>query len=264
MIQVDFAGNYVCHYRKEVAAAYFFKTQVTVPPCVVLVLLHKTLVLLSKVLSHKATTIFAFLKRLMSWLRDTLPRITQVHYLSDSPSSQYQNGMMFRTILQHEGLFHVRATWNYFESGHGKGPCDGVGGSVKLSTDLAFKKGLITKTASNFYNWAITQEHSVVTYRLLSQEEVTQATEQLETMGKIPTPGTMKIHSVIPVGDQLFTRKASCYFPCCWSGNTFHHQCDGWVSHDPAAKRGKVALGDRGAHQYIEIDIYDNRLLNTF
>ena len=138
--------------------------------------------------------------------------------------------MMFRTILEHEELFHVHATWNYFESGHGKGPWDGVGGSVKHSADLAIKKGLIFKTTSDFYNWGITQKHSVVTYRLVSEEEVTQATEQLEAMGKIPIPGTMKIHSVIPVGDKRFTRDASCYSPCCWSGNTFHQQCDGWVS----------------------------------
>ena len=96
---------------------------------------------------------------------------------------------MFWTILEHEGLFNVRATWNYLESGHGKGPCDGVGGSVKRSADLAIKKGLIIKTASDFYNWGITQEHSVVTYRLVSEEEVTQAREHLETMGKIPIPG---------------------------------------------------------------------------
>ena len=113
---------------------------------------------------------------------------------------------MFRTILQHKGLLHVHTTWNYFESGHGKGPWGGVGGSVKRSADLAIKKGLIIKTARDFYNWGITQEHSVVTYGLVSEEEATQATEQLEAIGKIPIPGTMKIHLVTSCSPRkLFT-----------------------------------------------------------
>ena len=71
-------------------------------------------------------------------------------------------------VTVHEELFQVCVTWNYFESGHVKGPCNGVGGSVKRSADLAIKKGLIIKTASDFYNWGIEQEYFVVTYRLVS------------------------------------------------------------------------------------------------
>ena len=150
-----------------------------------------------------------------------------MHYLSDSPPSQYQNATMFMAIQRHEELFQVKATCNYFESGHGKGPCDGVGGSVKRSADLAIKKGLIIKMATDFYKWGIKQEHSLVIYRLVSMEEVTQATEELTAMGKIPIPGTMKLHSVVPVGTQLYTREASCFSRCCWSGATFHHRCEG-------------------------------------
>ena len=66
-IQVDFAENYVCRFKAEVAAAYFSKKQVTIHPCVrhyrteeMGPVLHRTVAILSDVTSHKAQTIFAF------------------------------------------------------------------------------------------------------------------------------------------------------------------------------------------------------------
>ena len=60
---------------------------------------------------------------------------------------------MFNITTHHRELFGVNATWQYFESGHGKGAYDGVGGAVKPSADLAVKMGTLIKTADNLYNW---------------------------------------------------------------------------------------------------------------
>ena len=237
-IQVDFAENYVCKFQQEVSGAYYSKSQVTIHPAVIHhrpaengPLHHTTVTILSDVTSHKAQTIFAFLKALMEWMKTNLPPITQVHYLSDSPSSQYRNSTIFRIVHSHKELFQVSATWNYFESGHGKGPCDGVGGSVKRSADLAVKKNQeLIKSAKDFFMWGRKQE-SAVTYLLVTPEEVTRAVEELEAMGKFPVPGTMKVHSVIPLGDELYSRETSCFSPCCWSGMSFHPQCEGWTRH---------------------------------
>ena len=137
------------HFKNKVASAYFSKKQVTIHPCVIHYrkeeegpVLHKAVTILLDVTSHKAQTIFAFLKSLMAWLRANLPQITQVHYLLDSPSSQYRNASMFRVVHSQQDIFNVRATWNYFESGHSKGPCDGA---VKRSADHAIKKGALIK-----------------------------------------------------------------------------------------------------------------------
>ena len=156
------------------------------------------------------------------WLRANLPQITQVHYLSDSPSSQYRNASMFRVIHSHHDIFNVRATWNYFESGHGKGLCDGVGWAVKWSADLPIKKGALIKTAVDLFRWGNKQQNSAVTYLLVTPEEVEQATAEMASMGRLPVVGTMKVHSVIPRGDTLYTRETSCYSPCCWSDMTIH------------------------------------------
>jgi hypothetical protein len=48
---------------------------------------------------------------------------------------------MFHVVSMHMADFGAEATWDYLEAGHGKGPCDGLGSSVKRSADMAVKQG---------------------------------------------------------------------------------------------------------------------------
>ena len=67
--------------------------------------------------------------------------IEMVHYITDSPFSQYHNRLMSDAVANHKEFFGIEARWKYFESGHGKGPCDGIGGSVKRMAEQAGKHG---------------------------------------------------------------------------------------------------------------------------
>ena len=40
-------------------------------------------------------------------------------------------------IANHKQIFGIRAVWNYFEAGHEKGPCDGLGGTTERMADEA-------------------------------------------------------------------------------------------------------------------------------
>ena len=120
---------------------------------------------------------------------------------------------------------------DYFESGHGKGSCDGVGGAVKRSADMALKKGHLIKSAQDFYRWGVQQETSAVDYLLVEKEEVAKAGEEMALLGRLQVPGTMKVHSVIPLGTKVYTRSTSCYQECCWSEAEFRPTCPGWTSH---------------------------------
>ena len=54
----------------------------------------------------------------------------------------------------HEEEFAIKARWSYLESGHGKGPCDGLGDSVKRSTDNAVKQGKVSiQSAADYLKW---------------------------------------------------------------------------------------------------------------
>ena len=49
---------------------------------------------------------------------------------------------MFYLIANHNEVFGIDGCWDYFEAGHGKGPCDGVAGSIKRQADQAAKHGV--------------------------------------------------------------------------------------------------------------------------
>ena len=236
-MQIDFAENYVCKFRDEITAAYYSKIQVTLHPAVFHFksddgkLIHKSLVVVSDEMSHKADTVFAFLESIIQWVKEKMPHIQIIHVLSDSPSSQYRNATIFSLVGHFQELFGVRGTWNYFESGHGKGPCDGVGGAVKRAADLATMKGQKIDDAQSFFSWGVQQEsNSKVSYVLVEKPAVEEASQELKGVTKTSIVGTMKIHSVVPQDGVLFTRGTSCFKDCCWSGTTFHPSCDGWDS----------------------------------
>lgn len=63
--------------------------------------------------------------------------IRKLHILSDGPSTQYKNKTKFYLFSQHlvHDLGLKCATWNFSESGHGKGAADGIGAVVKRIAD---------------------------------------------------------------------------------------------------------------------------------
>lgn len=55
----------------------------------------------------------------------------KVHYFSDGAGSQFKNRYHLACVIYHSTDFGIEATWNFFETAHGKGPVDGIGGEVK-------------------------------------------------------------------------------------------------------------------------------------
>jgi hypothetical protein len=52
-------------------------------------------------------------------------------YFSDGCAAQYKNRKNFLNLCNHDADFGLPAEWHFFATSHGKGPCDGVGGTVK-------------------------------------------------------------------------------------------------------------------------------------
>ena len=92
---------------------------------------HLSDVGVSNVLSHNAITVTTMLRKLIPAIQEEYPSLNTVHYLTDSPTSQYRNKTIFNLLSIHENEFGgVKARWDYLEAGHGKGQCDGLGASV--------------------------------------------------------------------------------------------------------------------------------------
>ena len=146
MLQMDFAENFSCRSLNEIQTAYWNQSSVTLHPIVAYykegeTLKHQSFVVVSDTMSHSASTVCAFLDKLMPCLKLIKPNLKTIHYWTDSPSSQYRNRYIFYTLANHESMYQVKARWNYFEAGHGKGPCDGLGGTAKRMADQAINQG---------------------------------------------------------------------------------------------------------------------------
>jgi hypothetical protein len=50
---------------------------------------------------------------------------------SDGAPSQFKNNRNITNLLYHHQDFSLEAAWTFSSSGHGKGPCDGLGAVVK-------------------------------------------------------------------------------------------------------------------------------------
>ncbi|CAC5410149.1 unnamed protein product [Mytilus coruscus] len=135
-IWMDFAENYNCSAVKEIQSAYLNTAMVSLHTMVVYfpeghIKKLQSMVAVSDLVQHNATTVFTILKKTIPIVKEEYPELTTVHYLTDSPTSQYRNRYVFQILANHEADFGMKGRWNYLEAGHGKDPCDGLGASVK-------------------------------------------------------------------------------------------------------------------------------------
>jgi hypothetical protein len=228
---MDFAENFICNSVDEVQSAYWNSTAVTIHPVVAYFkddegqLKHMNFVYISDDLGHNFGTVYAILKQLTTELDKIIPDgVQMIHYWTDSPSSQYRNKSAFYIISDHKTLLGVPAIWNYFEVGHGKGPCDGIGGTSKRIADLAIKQGkIVVQEALDYYD-NVSRLHKSASYRFISSHQIAAVREEVAQMNKylVPVKGTMQIHQVAAVGKgEIKTSVTSCYCSRCIYGD-FH------------------------------------------
>ena len=151
---MDFSENWSVCSSREIYSAYFAKEQLTIHPVVVHyrendALHHKFYVVVSEERNHDAPTVYSFLQTLVPKIRDDLQTLQHIHYITDSPSSQYRHIHIFLVLAKHQQLLGTDASWLYFEAGHGKGPCDGISGSSRRMADDYVRPGHSILTAAD-------------------------------------------------------------------------------------------------------------------
>ena len=68
---------------------------------------------------------------MVDYLRETLPYIGKIVYLSDGCGAQYKN---YKNVCCHKNNFAIDAEQGFFVTSHGKSLCDGISGAVKHHT----------------------------------------------------------------------------------------------------------------------------------
>ena len=137
----DFAENYSFVLQDAAQGFHWNNSQATIHPFVIY---HRlplpgddntnlkslSFVIISDCLTHDTIAVHRFQRKLIAHLKDHLP-FEKVIYFSDGAASQYKNKKNFINLVYHEEDFGMPAEWHFFATSHGKGPCDGVGGTVK-------------------------------------------------------------------------------------------------------------------------------------
>ena len=142
MIRLDWSENLTLFQPRQEKGAYYTDIQISLHPMIIYK--HSGLGDDLEVLSyagisdctiHRAPATWVTLQKVLNELESTVSDITIV---SDSPFTQYRNKFMIWFIAKYAEDYNKTITWIFTESGHGKGPADGVGASVKntVSNDI--------------------------------------------------------------------------------------------------------------------------------
>lgn len=226
-MKLDFPENYLCRYSTEIQAVHFGAShkQATLHDVVVQVGNVAEAIPMCTISSSSQQdppVIWQYLEPVFGFLKENYPKVKNIHFFSDGPSTQYRQKKKF--YLLNTRLFDLGfsfASWNFFEAGHGKGSPDGVGGSVKRTADRILASGVNIPDASTLFK-VLSATDSRVKLFFTDSEVVDRQASTLPL--RIPAvPGTMDIHQVF-TSDKgvLYYRDVSCF---CRLPDTVHCDC---------------------------------------
>ena len=133
----DFSENYSFVLQDEAQGFHWNSSQATLHPFVVYYtesskLYQLSYVIISDCLQHDTVAVYVFQKCLIEFLTDKFNCCPhKIIYFSDGAAAQYKNRKNFLNLCHHKADLGVEAEWHFFATSHGKGPCDGLGGTVK-------------------------------------------------------------------------------------------------------------------------------------
>jgi hypothetical protein len=138
IISGDFSENFTFVVQDEIQSYHWVNAQATLHPFVIYYrpdsstdVVTKSYCIISDYLKHSTTAVYSFQKAIIPELKSLAPHVTTILYFSDGAASQYKNRKNFANLCHHFNDFGLHAEWHFHATSHGKGPCDGIGGTVK-------------------------------------------------------------------------------------------------------------------------------------
>lgn len=208
-VACDFSENYSVVLQDEAQSYHWTNQQVTIHPFVIYFkgeskIEHINYVVISDCLEHNTAAVYTFQKKLISYLSSKFQKFPQkIFYFSDGSSAQYKNKKNFLNLCFHEIDFKVKAEWHFSATSHGKGPCDGVGGSVKrLAARASLQRPYEDQiqTPRQLFEWAV-KTFTNIDFVYSSQEEYAESDLFLKSRfdQALTIKGTQQYHAFIPM-----------------------------------------------------------------
>jgi len=189
-------------------------SQATVYPFMVYYMESGMFYQLSYVTYHSVFTttqlLFLYFKSLIEFL---LTKVSpqKILYFSDGAAAQYKKRKNFLNLCHHKVDFGIDAEWHFFATSHGKGPCDGLGGTVKrLAARASLQRPYDhqTMTPMQLYEWASENIPAVsFSYCMTEDYKVAEAFLHDRFQMSRTIPGTQKLHCFIPISKSTISTK---------------------------------------------------------
>lgn len=200
LVHIDFSENYQAKYTTEAQSVHFgaSKEQISLHTGVIYFKKYDKLEKLcfcsaSSCLRHDASAIYAHLMCVLGkFVKDHPIRV--LHMLSDGQSNQYRNKKMMYLFSQHlvNILAVTSATWNFSETGHGKGAPNGVGAVLKRKADNLVAQGTDIPNIHCFLK-ELHEHVQGVSIHTVEEKDIMDADNLLPSNLKT-IPGTLKVH----------------------------------------------------------------------
>ena len=215
LVVADFSENYSFILQDVAQGFHWNNVQATIHPFVIYYKhcgenRHLSYVVISDCLHHDTV---AVQKCLIVFLKEALPcHPVKITYFSDGAASQYKNRQNFINLCNHQSNFGIKAEWHFSATSHGKGACDGVGGTVKrlaarASLQRPYEEQIMTPL--KLFEWASGSSILGTVFKYCSTEEYEEFKVHLQSrfLNARTIPGTRKLHSFVPLSrDTLTTR----------------------------------------------------------
>lgn len=217
VIHIDFSENFVCKHAKEIQGMHFgaSKRQITLHTGVYYTGSEKKPHCFSSVsdsLEHGPSAIWCHIDPVLDEIQERNPEIDTIHFVSDGPSNQYKQKANFYLLTKNMSERGIKlATWNFHESGHGKGAPDGVGGTLKRLANQYVSQGGDITDSSSFVKCLQAKTLNITLYEI-SQETIERNKEFVSSLRLKAVPGTHKLHQIVTTElGEISYRDLSCF-----------------------------------------------------
>lgn len=204
----DFSENFSFVLQNEAQGYYWSKKQATIHPFVIYYknekneLKHLNYVIISECLKHDSVAVYLFITKLIKFLESKFDVITKLFIFTDGCAGQYKNRKNFLNVYLHKIDFGYDCEWHFHATSHGKGPCDGLGGTLKRSATRASLARVYENqidSAELLFKWASTSKIDMnFDYATIAEHKCMVVNLQERFNAAVTIKGTLKYHCFIP------------------------------------------------------------------
>lgn len=236
IIIADFSENYAFVLQDAVQGVHWNNRQATIHPFAGYYMKENpdrshsicslNFLIISDCLDHDTAAVYTFQRHLIPFLRKMVRTwnfsifawvfhdlnvsnyilqvlgMKKIHYFSDGATSQYKNRYNVFNLAHHEMDFGLKAEWHFFATSHGKGPSDGLGGTLKREAaraSLILPSDKQIQTPTQLYEWAKSKLSGInVAYVSAIEISTTKKNLQNRFNAAPPITGIRSFHAVIP------------------------------------------------------------------